>query len=243
MSLLTHQCFFNMKKVLVIIASLALCAGAANAQSILGSLLGGSSSSSSSSTSGYTSGSTGSVLDLLKGSTTQSVAKSLLGTLVGSVQNVDLAGTWNYNGVAAAVSSSNVLGNLASSVAMGTVESKLDEALAKVGVKPGAATLTFGSDYSFKMTVGKLPLTGTWTQEDDKVTIKFGKAFTYLQLDGVVKATTDGCEILFDADKFLTFASKAISIIGNVSNSSLVSTVSNLVSSAEGLDAGFKLTR
>lgn len=205
-----------MKKITVIIASMVLCATAANAQSGL--------------------------FDLLKGSATQSVAEALLGAVTGQ-QNIDLTGTWIYQGVAADVVSENLFGSLASKAAMGTVESKCDEALAKVGIKPGVATLTFDKDYKFYFKVGKLSIPGTWTQEDDKVTIKFGKALTFMQLDGIVKSSTGGCEVLFEADKFLKFAEKAIAIIGNISGNSLVSSLGSVVSNAKGLDAGFKLSK
>lgn len=206
-----------MKKIIAIMASALLFAGVANAQ--------------------------GSLFDLLKGSATQTVAESILGAITGATTAVDLTGTWVYQGVACDVVSENLFGSLASKAAMGTVESKIDEALTKVGIKPGVATVTFGKDYSFQFKVGVIKLNGTWTQEKDKVTIKLGKAFTYLQLDGIVKPNTTGCEVLFEADKFLAFAEKAVEIVGNVSGNSLVSSVSGLISGAKGLDAGLKLSR
>lgn len=227
-----------MKKVISIFLAAVLFVCSANAQGLFGSLLGGSSSSSSNASSG-----TGtSLLDLIKGSNTQNVAKSILTYLVGT-QSVDLKGDWVYNGAAVSLSSISVLGNIASSVATGSVESKIDDAFAKVGIKPGSATFSFGDNYAFKMMVGRIPINGTWTQEDDKVTLKLGKAFTYLTLDGVVKTTADGCEILFDADKFLAFATKVLSVVGQLSNNSLLGTLTGLSDKVDGLDAGFKLTR
>lgn len=205
-----------MKKIIAVIATAALFATAANAQSKL--------------------------FDLLKGSATQNVAEALLGAVTGQ-QNVDLTGTWTYQGVAVDLVSENLFGTVASKAAMGTVESKLDESLAKVGIKPGVATLTFDKDYKFSFKVGKISMPGTWTQEDDKVTLKFGKAFTFLQLDGIVKGSMTGCEVLFEADKFLKFAEKVIEIYGNISGNSLVSSLGGVISGAKGLDAGFKLSK
>lgn len=205
-----------MKKIIVIIATVLLAGTAANAQSKL--------------------------FDLLKGSATQNVAEAILGAVSGQ-QNVDLTGSWTYQGVAVDLVSENLFGTVASKAAMGTVEKKLDDALVKVGVKPGVATLTFDKDYKFYFKVGKVNIPGTWTQEDDKVTVKFGKALTFLQLDGIVKGSMSGCEVLFEADKFLKFAEKIIEIYGNVSGNSLVSGLGSVISSAKGLDAGFKLSK
>lgn len=205
-----------MKKIIAIIATMVLLGTAANAQSKL--------------------------FDLLKGSATQNVAEAILGAVVGQ-QNVDLTGTWVYQGVAVDLVSENLFGTVASKAAMGTVESKLDESLSKVGIKPGVATLTFDKDYKFYFKIGKVNVPGTWTQEDDKVTIKFGKNLTFLQLDGIVKSSATGCDVLFEADKFLAFAEKLISIYGNISGNSLVSSLGSVVANAKGLDAGFKLSK
>lgn len=209
-----------MKKIIIAISALVLSASAANAQSLL---------------------------DLLKGSANQGVASSLLETIgnavAGTIKTVDLAGTWNYAGAAAAISTENALTGIAANAAMGTVENKLNEVLAKVGIKPGSATLTFGSDYSFTLKTGLIPLNGTWTQTESGVTLKFGKALTYLTLDGTVKATTNGCEILFDGTKFLGFIEKVVTYAGKISKSTIVNTASTLLSSAKGLDLGLKLTK
>lgn len=205
-----------MKKAIALIGAVVLFATAANAQSKL--------------------------FDLIKGSATQNVAEAILGAVTGQ-QNVDLTGTWVYQGVAVDLVSENLFGTVASKAAMGTVESKLDESLAKVGIKPGVATLTFDKDYKFYFKVGKVNLPGTWTQEDDKVTIKFGKNLTFLQLDGIVKGGVTGTEVLFEADKFLAFAEKLISIYGNISGNSLVSSLGSVISNAKGLDAGMKLSK
>lgn len=230
-----------MKKSLAILAAITLSVTAANAQGLLGSLLGGSSSSKEQNT--YT-GTQNGLFDLLKGSSTQSVAESLLGLVTGTTTTcVDLSGTWTYNGVAANVSSENLFGSIAAKAATKTVETKIDEYFSKVGIKPGIATLTFGKDYSFVMNVGAVPIKGTWTQEADKVTIKLGKAFTFLKLEGIVKSEAGGCEILFNADKFLAFAAKAVEVVGSISGNGLTSTLSSVINNCQGLDAGFHLVR
>ena len=183
------------------------------------------------------------LFDMLKGVASQTSLSSVVSAVSNGINaiipsSVDLAGAWTYNGVAVGVKSDNALTKIAANTAMGTVESKIDNALSKVGIKPGAATLTFGSDYSFSFKVGKINIPGTWEQKDDKVTIKFGKLLKFITLDGIVKSATGGCEILFDVDKYVAFAQKVISVLGSGEG-----TVSTLLNAVDGVDAGFKLAK
>ena len=73
--------------------------------------------------------------------------------------------------------------------------------------------------------------------------MKFGKALSLLQLDGTVSATTDGCKVLFNGEKFMNFAQKLIEYAKKISTSQGVATVGNLLSTAKSVDAGFKLVR
>ena len=70
--------------------------------------------------------------------------------------------------------------------------------------------------------------------------MKFGKVYSYLTLKGKLAATTSGCQILFNADKFLEFLKKAVAVAGKlISTDSLAS----LLSDASGLQLGFILTK
>ncbi len=170
--------------------------------------------------------------------------KSVASSVVSSAVTTDLKGTtWTYQGVATALRSDNVLTSAAGTAALSTVETKINNAFSKVGIKAGSATLKFEEDGDFTMTFGKVPLTGTWTQDGTAVTIKFGKALTYLQLDGTVSTTTDGCKLLFDGEKFLTFAKKVISTTSSKSTSSTLKSLSSVLTSAKSIDAGFNLSK
>ena len=155
----------------------------------------------------------------------------------------DLSGNWTYQGVGAAVKSDNVLTAAAGNAAISTVESKMDKALSRIGLKKGSATLTFSQDGSFALKFGKVNLPGTWTQEGTAVTIKFGKVFSYLQLDGTVTATTDGCKVLFNGEKFLEFTKKLAEYASKISSNSTIKSINSLLSTAKSVDVGFKLSR
>ena len=209
-----------MKKIVTFLGALMLVASVAHAQNILGGIL--------KSVSG--------------GNVGETVGNVLSGVLGGG--QVDLAGTWSYGGVGAAVKSDNILSNVAGNAAISTIESKADNILAKAGVTPGAATFTFNQDGTFSFKAGRLPaISGTYVQNGNAVTMKFGRQLTFLQLDGTVSATTNGCKILFNGEKFMTFAQKVIEYAKKITTSAGVATVGNILSTAKSLDAGFKLTR
>ena len=208
-----------MKKIVVLLGSLMLFASAASAQNLLGG-----------------------ILKSVAGEQAGEAIGNVLSSVVGST--VDLAGNWTYGGVGAAVKSDNILSTVAGNAAISTIETKADNILAKAGISAGAATFAFNQDGTFSFKAGRLPaLSGTYVQDGNKVTMKFGKALSLLQLDGTVSATTDGCKILFNGEKFMTFAQKVIEYAKKISTSQGVATVGNLLSTAKSVDAGFKLVR
>ena len=209
-----------MKKIAAILGSLMLVASAANAQNILGN-----------------------ILNSVTGGNVGETVGNVLNSVLGGGQ-VDLAGTWNYGGVGAAVRSDNILSTVAGNAAVSTIETKADNILAKAGIAPGAATFTFNQDGSFSFKAGRLPaITGTYVQNGNAITMKFGRQLTFLQLDGTVSATTNGCKILFNGEKFMTFAQKVIEYAKKITTSYGVATVGNILTTAKSVDAGFKLTR
>ena len=209
-----------MKKIAAILGSLMLVASAASAQNILGG-----------------------ILNSVTGGNVGETVGNVLNSVLGGGQ-VDLTGTWNYGGVGAAVRSDNILSTVAGNAAVSTIETKADNILAKAGIAPGAATFTFNQDGSFSFKAGRLPaITGTYVQNGNAVTMKFGRQLTFLQLDGTVSATTNGCKILFNGEKFMTFAQKVIEYAKKITTSYGVATVGNILTTAKSVDAGFKLTR
>ena len=202
-----------MKKVIVILSALTLCATAANAQDWL--------------------------KDFLKVAT-EKVGDVITGTA--SAAAFDIKGTWNYQGVAIGAGSDNVLTSLAASAGTGTVEKKCDELLAKAGIKPGAAKFNFKDDGSFTLNAGKINLPGTWTQDGDKLTINFAKLFTF-KLVGTIKKTSTGCEILFDSGKFVDFIKKVLEVVNKVANNSTLTAVQSALANVNDLKLGFKLSK
>ena len=208
-----------MKKIVVILSSLVLFASAAGAQNILGGLI-----------------------KSVAGDKAGEAIGNVLSSVVGS--SVDLTGDWTYGGGGAAVKSDNILSTVAGNAAISTIESKADGILAKAGISAGAATFSFNQDGTFSFKAGRLPaIKGTYVQDGSKVSLKFGKVLSFLSLDGTVSATTDGCKVLFNGEKFMSFAQKLVEYAKKISTSQGVATVGNLLSTAKSVDAGFKLVR
>ena len=65
----------------------------------------------------------------------------------------DIKGTWTYTGSAVKLESEDILKTAAAGVAATQVEKKLDEYLAKAGLKTGTFSFTFNEDNTFATTV------------------------------------------------------------------------------------------
>ncbi|MBR4821724.1 MAG: DUF4923 family protein [Bacteroidales bacterium] len=218
-----------MKKIFTTIMALMLVASAANAQSgILGSLgkiFGGNSENKENSTAG-------------------NLLESVLGTVISQAVTVSLPGTWTYSGIASAIETENTLTTLAASTYKENLENKLDGYLKKVGIVPGVATITFNNDNSFAIVSGaKTIASGTYTYDNKAIVMKFGKLYNYLTMEGTVTASTSGAQVLFDANKFLEFAKKAVKVVGAKSSNSTVNTIASLTEQLSGLKLGFDLKK
>ena len=230
-----------MKKIIATLSALVLIASVANAQSGLGGLLGkifGGGNQTETTTSGEGS------------STIASAAEGLLGTLLGTVISqavtVSLPGTWTYNGIASAIETENALTTLAASTYKEKLETKLDGYLQKIGIVPGVATITYNADNTFTIaSATKTIASGTYTYDTQtkNIVMKLGKVYSYMTMEGTVTATTTGAQVLFDANKFLAFAKKAIKVVGAGKDNSTLNTVANLAEQVTGLKLGFDMVK
>ena len=210
-----------MKKIVSIIALVATFSVSASAQSLLGDLVG----------------------NLLKESDA-TVASKLAGTVYSAP--ISLNGTYNYNGAAVSVTSSEggVIANLAGSAVTSGLEAKVDEYLAKVGVAPGAMKFNFNNeDYSFTMSVAGLAIPGNYKVGDGEktVTLTFGKQLQYLSMTGTLESTLDGAKMLFPANGAMNFIKKLTNLLGQ--SSSQVKAISSLADGYDNYKIGFKLSK
>ena len=209
-----------MKKLVCMIALAGMFTVSANAQSgLLGSLLGGN-------------------------STVSDIVSGLAGVVYSA--HVSLNGTYTYDGIAVSATSSEggVLANLAGTAVTSGIESKADGYLAKVGIVPGAAKFTFNStDNTFTMTIGNIPLSGTFKVGDGEktVTLTFGKTMQYFCMTGVLESSVNGAKMLFPANKAVAFLKKVAAKIGE--SSSEIGAIAKLADGYDNYKVGFKLSK
>lgn len=179
----------------------------------------------------------------LKKAVSSDVVNNVINTYVPGANSVSLPGTWTYTGAAVSISGDNTISDIAGSAVTSGIEEKADSYLQKIGIRQGAVSFTFNEDKTFTCTVFGMNLNGTWQINDDakRLTLQYGKVMKYLSMTGTLTRTADGCEMLFDADRFLTFIKTALSYAGKSSSSA--SSLSGLTSSYKGMKLGFKLAR
>lgn len=198
--------------------------------------------------------STASALDLktiVKKATEKSDGKS--GSAIGdaisgllSNDNVsfdDLVGTWTYSSPAVKFKSSNLLKKAGGAAVTGTIENKLETYYKTAGLNN--LTMTVNADSTFVIKVKSISLNGTITATGAKdganfifnfkaiKKISLGKMNTYISKSG---STID---VAFDISKLVSLLQKLSSVAGSKS----ISTVSSLLSSYDGVCAGFRLTK
>ena len=208
-----------MKKFFSVLALAAVVAVSANAQSNLGGILGNL-------------GNLGNVLT----------------NAAGAIYSgpVSLNGTYSYNGIAVSVTSSEggIISNLAGSAVTSGIESKADESLAKIGVKPGAMTWTFNNtDNTFTLNVGGISIPGKYKVGDGEktVTLTFGKSFQFLDMPGTLESTMSGARMTFTSAKAMAFFKKLAGALSQ--SSSQISSIAKLADGYDNYRIGFKLSK
>ncbi len=152
-----------------------------------------------------------------------------------------ITGTWQFSGTAVELESKDILKKAAAKLAVETIEKKLDETIAKIGITPGLFAFTFNEDKSFIVGFKKKEIKGTYTLSDDKkkLTLTFGR-FTKL---GTMEVITDlgskELDLMFKADNLLELLGK----ITSEGNSDSMKTLSTLVGAYEGINLGLELSK
>lgn len=228
-----------MKKVKITIAALAATA-----------LLSGCGTTGASLLNAMDTGSTGTTATTATVATTTSAETgglaSLLGNVLGAVLGAsntltekDLVGTWNYQSADCVFESENLLMKAGGEVASAQIETKMNETLAKVGVKPGACTFTFNSDNTYSATIAGFPVSGEFQldAENKKLTMTY-LAGLAVMTPNIVK-NGNSISLLYEADKLLAIAQKLAAMSGNTSLQALA----ELASSYDGLMIGLELKK
>ena len=206
----------------IVFSMAMMCSSAMQAQSDLGNILGN-------------------VLGAATGNTSSS-GSDLVSTLT-SVFSSDkqaskdnIIGTWTYTEPAIVFSSDNILTKTAAKVAANKLESKLQTYLTKYGIKPGTFSMTFNENGTYTRTLNGKTSKGTWKVQDSKLQLTIAGIKT-------VSITTqiDGSDMQFvtDATKLLNF----FKTMGAKSTNSSLQTITSLMKSVNGMQAGITLRK
>lgn len=216
--------FIKLSALLVMLVCVESAQAQFNLGNILGGVLGGKSSEKTTSESTKTS-------DLISGLTSIFSSEK-------QASQQSIVGTWVYSEPAIVLSSDNFLTNAAAKLAAGKVEDKLSEVLSKYGIKAGALTITFNEDGTFTETIGTKKISGKWTITDSKLNLTFGKLASK-----TIPVTTqlENNKLMFvtDATKLLDFVKN----IASKSTNSKIQTITSLMKSVNGMEAGLTLER
>lgn len=148
----------------------------------------------------------------------------------------NIIGTWSYSEPAIVFTSDNVLTKVAAKVAANKLEDKLQAYLTQYGVKPGALTLTFNEDGTCIQTLNGKTGKGKWEVKDSKLILTVG-GIKALQITTQI----DGNNLMFvtDATKLLNL----FKAVGAKSTNKNIRTVTTLMKSIDGMQAGVTLKR
>lgn len=175
--------------------------------------------------------------------TGSTLLNSVIGNLINkttSFTKADLVGTWAYKGADCKFESENLLKQAGGEIAAATIENKLNETFAKIGVQEGACSFTFNEDGSYIANLGGRELRGTYT---------FDEANSKLSMVGLLGLTkseatlthssNSNISLLYDADKLISMVTTLSSLTG----SSTISSLTSLLDSYDGVKIGFELAK
>lgn len=165
---------------------------------------------------------------------------TLLGdTALGKLTPQKLSGTWGYMSTKCIFKSDNVVKKVGSEVMAAPLEKKLNDILAKVGMKEGSYSLTFNEDGTFRSELSGHPLSGKYELDEANKTV------TLLYLGGLLKTTMEvslvnrRLSLVYEADKLLLL----LETISSKSGARLTKGAGALLGSYDGMKLGLEFVR
>lgn len=184
----------------------------------------------------------GNVVNGVLGATNNSSAGDLVSNLTTvfssskQAKTENIVGTWSYAEPAIVFMSDNLLTKAAAKIAANKLEKKLQSYLTQYGFKPSSFTITFNEDGTFTETLNGKKMSGKWKVVDSKlqltmVGIKTVSIIT--QIDG------KNMQCVTDATKLLNLFKS----LGAKSTNSNIKTITSLMKSVNGMQAGITLKK
>jgi len=173
-----------------------------------------------------------------KNSTVSDIVEKVTGV---NLSKGDIKGTWNYTGSAVKLESEDILKTAAAGAAATQIEKKLDEYLAKAGLKTGTFSFTFNEDNTFATTVKGKSFNGTYSLSEDGKTLnlKYGKTLNSTGITATAQINASTFELLFKADKLLDLIGKLTA----ETNNTTLKTIGTLAGQYDGMKIGLELQK
>lgn len=163
---------------------------------------------------------------------------NIINAVTGHTEAVDMIGTWHYTSSAIEFKSDNLLKQAGGAIAASAAEQKLNEQLARIGIKEGKLSFTFNSDSTFVSILGGRNLSGSYSYDADTKTVHL-MYMKLIPINAKVNYTSQQMDFLFEADKLL----KLITFLSKKSNSATLRAISSLAESYDGMMLGYQLKR
>lgn len=186
------------------------------------------------------------ILNAVKSSGNGSNALGAIGNVISNLtassnfELTDLQGTWAYQSPAVTFQSDNALQKVGGVAAASAIEEKIKPYYEKAGIT--SLVLTVNEDLTFTMKLKRGTLQGTVTK-DEEGNLEFNfSAFGKIKLGKVSAYATksgDTLNLTFDVSKLISI----MKTVASVANISSLNTITSLLSSYEGIYAGFKMNR
>ncbi len=183
-----------------------------------------------------------SLKDLLGKVTDNSTVTDIVEQVTGiNLSKGDIKGTWKYTGSAVKLESEDIVKSAAAGVAASQIEKKLDDYLAKAGLKNGSFSFTFNEDNTFATRVKGKDFKGTYELSEDgtTLTLKYGKNISSKGITCTASIKSSTFELLFQADKLLDLIIKLTSATSNTT----LKTIGTLAGQYDGMKIGLELQK
>ncbi|MBQ8422121.1 MAG: DUF4923 family protein [Bacteroidales bacterium] len=180
------------------------------------------------------------LLNKVKGS---SAVQEVVETVTGVSLQADIKGTWNYSGIAVKLESENLLKSTAANLAASQIEEKLDGYASKIGLKSGTFGFTFSEDGTFSTTFKGKSISGTYALDEASktLTLTYGKSSVMkgFSMKATANVTSSQLDLMFNADKLLSFIEK----LSSTTDNSTLSSIAAIAEQYDGMLLGFELSK
>lgn len=148
----------------------------------------------------------------------------------------DIVGTWSYQSPAVSFKSKDIVKKIGGVAASSVVEAKLEPYYKKAGIEGMMFTVNADSTFTMKLTRGSL--SGAMSKDNDEnLQFDFKVAgITVSSIEAHAAKSASTLSLTFDMSKLIAL----LKIVSSVTNAEGLSTVSSLLSSYDGIYAGFK---